>query len=340
MRPARPRQRPPIASVAVARARRRRAAAEGRVRGGAGRAWLEQDAAVARVRRAVHPPASPRKKTGAGQPPCSTLCAPSRVRRPGATLARSASYDDAGGFYDHVVPPHEGVPAPGHPCHVAPTCAARRNRSEPRLVGQAARFRPALPPPLLGTRPQQRAPAPTAHNALWLIPPHRLPRRRRRRRARGRRAPTAAAARSTASSTSDGSVRPTAAAIGARRQLTGGPAAAAGMRAAAMLISPWIPAGSVFQVPLCRPFLQPRLCLCTLCSPLCPAALDRCFRCSLLHSRLCSCTLCSPLCPAALLLDCVTSVLCFLLCSFCPLFVCSARVCFAPLYSLLRFAML
>ena len=33
-------------------------------------------------------------------------------------------YDDAGGFYDHVVPPHEGVPDPAHPCHVAPVCRA------------------------------------------------------------------------------------------------------------------------------------------------------------------------------------------------------------------------
>lgn len=31
-------------------------------------------------------------------------------------------YDDAGGFYDHHVPPFEGIPAPEHPCHVAPVC--------------------------------------------------------------------------------------------------------------------------------------------------------------------------------------------------------------------------
>lgn len=28
------------------------------------------------------------------------------------------AYDDAGGFYDHLVPPHEGVPADESPCHV------------------------------------------------------------------------------------------------------------------------------------------------------------------------------------------------------------------------------
>ena len=27
-------------------------------------------------------------------------------------------YDDAGGIYDHVVPPHEGVPADESPCNV------------------------------------------------------------------------------------------------------------------------------------------------------------------------------------------------------------------------------
>jgi len=26
------------------------------------------------------------------------------------------AYDDTGGFYDHVVPPHEGVPADDSPC--------------------------------------------------------------------------------------------------------------------------------------------------------------------------------------------------------------------------------
>lgn len=29
------------------------------------------------------------------------------------------AYDDGGGYYDHVVPPHEGVPADESPCHVA-----------------------------------------------------------------------------------------------------------------------------------------------------------------------------------------------------------------------------
>ena len=27
-------------------------------------------------------------------------------------------YDDAGGYYDHVVPPHEGVPADDAPCNL------------------------------------------------------------------------------------------------------------------------------------------------------------------------------------------------------------------------------
>ena len=33
---------------------------------------------------------------------------------------------DAGGFYDHVVPPFEGVPDPEHPCHVSPVCSNTR----------------------------------------------------------------------------------------------------------------------------------------------------------------------------------------------------------------------
>ena len=31
-------------------------------------------------------------------------------------------YDDAGGYYDPVVPPFEGVPADGAPCHVTDQC--------------------------------------------------------------------------------------------------------------------------------------------------------------------------------------------------------------------------
>jgi phospholipase C len=31
-------------------------------------------------------------------------------------------YDDGGGFYDHVVPPHENVPNDESPCHVVPGC--------------------------------------------------------------------------------------------------------------------------------------------------------------------------------------------------------------------------
>jgi phospholipase C len=30
------------------------------------------------------------------------------------------TYDDAGGYYDHVVPPHEGVPADDAPCNLGP----------------------------------------------------------------------------------------------------------------------------------------------------------------------------------------------------------------------------
>ena len=32
------------------------------------------------------------------------------------------AYDDAGGFYDHMVPPSEGVPNDDAPCHVRDTC--------------------------------------------------------------------------------------------------------------------------------------------------------------------------------------------------------------------------
>ena len=35
------------------------------------------------------------------------------------------AYDDGGGFYDHVVPPHEGVAADDSPCHVPPNCSAQ-----------------------------------------------------------------------------------------------------------------------------------------------------------------------------------------------------------------------
>ena len=31
------------------------------------------------------------------------------------------AYDDGGGYYDHIVPPFEGVPADESPCHVAGT---------------------------------------------------------------------------------------------------------------------------------------------------------------------------------------------------------------------------
>ena len=33
------------------------------------------------------------------------------------------AYDDAGGYYDHVVPPAEGVPADDAPCHLQVTHA-------------------------------------------------------------------------------------------------------------------------------------------------------------------------------------------------------------------------
>ena len=47
-------------------------------------------------------------------------------------------YDDAGGFYDHVVPPFEGVPSPDHPCHVAPVCLANRVARHTVSVSAAA----------------------------------------------------------------------------------------------------------------------------------------------------------------------------------------------------------
>jgi len=35
------------------------------------------------------------------------------------------AYDDAGGYYDHVVPPFEGVPADDAPCHLHDRCGLR-----------------------------------------------------------------------------------------------------------------------------------------------------------------------------------------------------------------------
>lgn len=35
------------------------------------------------------------------------------------------AYDDAGGYYDHVVPPYEGVPADEAPCHLQDRCGAQ-----------------------------------------------------------------------------------------------------------------------------------------------------------------------------------------------------------------------
>ena len=96
-------------------------------------------------------------------------------------------YDDAGGFYDHVVPPSEGVPAPDHPCHIAPVC----NSSPPALQTQQ---NPCLRPPCTN-----------------------------------------------ASGTTNYSLT---AKFDFRRL---------GLRSAAMLISPWIPAGPVFQAPKSGP---------------------------------------------------------------------------------------
>ena len=89
-------------------------------------------------------------------------------------------YDDAGGFYDHVVPPHEGVPDPEHPCHVAPVCS---NISQPLHQ----------PPPC------ERPPCTNGTNGTALVAKFDFKR--------------------------------------------------LGMRSAAMLISPWIPKGVVFQEP-------------------------------------------------------------------------------------------
>mmetsp|Transcript_94372 Transcript_94372/g.270274 ORF Transcript_94372/g.270274 Transcript_94372/m.270274 type:complete len:609 (-) Transcript_94372:146-1972(-) len=43
------------------------------------------------------------------------------------------AYDDAGGYYDHVVPPFEGVPADDAPCHVADTCPGLKQFDFKRL---------------------------------------------------------------------------------------------------------------------------------------------------------------------------------------------------------------
>ena len=93
-------------------------------------------------------------------------------------------YDDAGGFYDHVIPPFEGVPSPDHPCHVAPVC-----KPAPPAVGWQG-SPPCLRPPCTN-----------------------------------------------GSSTTNYSLT---AKFDFRRL---------GMRSAAMLISPYVAAGSVFQTP-------------------------------------------------------------------------------------------
>ena len=100
-------------------------------------------------------------------------------------------YDDAGGFYDHVVPPFEGVPSPDHPCHVAPVC------------------QPPLPPGWQGTPPSVSVRPPAC-----LRPPC-----------------------TNGSGTTNYSLT---AKFDFRRL---------GMRSAAMLISPYVAAGSVFGAP-------------------------------------------------------------------------------------------
>eukprot|EP01062_Namystynia_karyoxenos_P007990 TRINITY_DN12818_c0_g1_i2.p1 TRINITY_DN12818_c0_g1~~TRINITY_DN12818_c0_g1_i2.p1 ORF type:complete len:503 (+),score=164.62 TRINITY_DN12818_c0_g1_i2:160-1668(+) len=45
------------------------------------------------------------------------------------------AYDDAGGYYDHVVPPSEGVPADDAPCHVLSKCGPKYKAFDFRRLG-------------------------------------------------------------------------------------------------------------------------------------------------------------------------------------------------------------
>lgn len=45
------------------------------------------------------------------------------------------TYDDAGGYYDHVVPPFEGVPNDDAPCHVQDQCGSSRKKFDFRRLG-------------------------------------------------------------------------------------------------------------------------------------------------------------------------------------------------------------
>jgi hypothetical protein len=107
-----------------------------------------------------------------------------------------------GGFYDHVVPPHEGVPDPGHSCHVAPVCKS--------------------PPPQPAQQERQHTPR-TGRRALLPRPPCLRP----------------------PCTNGSGTANYSLAAKFDFRRL--------GLRSAAMLISPYIPSGSVFQEPQAGP---------------------------------------------------------------------------------------
>lgn len=47
----------------------------------------------------------------------------------------SCRYDDAGAYYDHVVPPFEGVPNDEAPCHLRDQCSPTSNKFDFRRLG-------------------------------------------------------------------------------------------------------------------------------------------------------------------------------------------------------------